>query len=41
LITDRNGAVISEQPVVDTANEQYSVTGVLAPEEVAKLRTAM
>lgn len=41
LITDRNGAVISEQPVVDTDNEQYSVTGVLAPEEVAKIRAAL
>jgi HD-GYP domain-containing protein (c-di-GMP phosphodiesterase class II) len=41
LVTDREGIVISEQPVVDTTSEQYSVTGVLAPDEVKKLRDAM
>ncbi|MFA7567591.1 MAG: HD domain-containing phosphohydrolase, partial [Alkalispirochaeta sp.] len=41
LVTDREGNVISNQPIVDTAIEQYAVTGVLAPEEVKKLKAAM
>jgi len=41
LVTDREGTVIAEQPVVDTSQEQYSVTGVLTVDEAARLKNAM
>lgn len=41
LVTDRDGIVISEQPIVDTTNEQYAVTGVLTVEEATKIKNAM
>lgn len=40
LVTDKNGAMISEQPIVDTTNEQYAVTGVLSTDEVKKYRAS-
>jgi HD-GYP domain-containing protein (c-di-GMP phosphodiesterase class II) len=41
LVTDRDGSVITEQPVVDTSQEQYSVTGVLTVDEATRLKNAM
>ena len=40
LVTDKDGSVISEQPIVDTSNDQYAVTGVLSPEEIQKIKNA-
>lgn len=40
LVTDKDGIVISEQPIVDTANDQYAVTGVLSAEEIKKIKNA-
>lgn len=41
LVTDKDGIVISEQPIVDTSNDQYAVTGVLSPEEIQKIKNAV
>lgn len=41
IVTDVHGSVVKEQPVVDTKTETYSVTGVLSPDEVARLRASL
>lgn len=41
IITDGNGVPVREQPVLETNDEQYKITGVLSPEEIGKLKTAI
>ncbi len=41
VLTDSNGVPVREQPVLETNDEQYKITGVLSPEEIHKLRSAV
>lgn len=41
ILTDGNGVPVREQPVLETNDDQYQITGVLSPEEIGKLRTAI
>ena len=41
VLTDGNGVPVREQPVLETNTDQYQITGVLTPEEIGKLRTAI
>lgn len=41
ILTDPKGTVVREQPVTETENEQYTVTGVLSHQEVTRLKNAL
>lgn len=41
ILTDGNGVPVREQPVLETNEDQYKIIGVLSPEEIQKLKTAI
>ncbi len=41
LITDKQGNIVTEQPVVNTDTSQFAVTGVLTGEDTTRLKAAM
>jgi HD-GYP domain-containing protein (c-di-GMP phosphodiesterase class II) len=41
VLTDGSGVPVREQPILETNEDQYKITGVLSPEEIHKLRTAI